>query len=285
MNLNFLQNLRPLAKVTPIEKGSLLHDVMEVYYSIIGGCISSRSEVFKDLREAGLDFSGLATERQQVAQYAIEAGRYRAVSRDLDPDEVQETLFQCGEYFTYYKNDAYNPIAVEQVASKIIYEDEDVKFIYVGKMDLVVERGHKIMPVDHKSGSRNTEPSDMSNQFMGYSYLMGNSSIMVNRIGFQKTYAPNKRFQRFVFTYTHGRIQEWVQNTVDVMFRILDAIDNNHFARDYTSCDKYSGCQFKAICVSDPAVREMKIDRFYQVGPKWDPMSLLESGVSVEEVA
>lgn len=275
-DLSFRKNIRSKTTEPPLEKGTLLHSVFEIYYSLIGDCISEKSDIFKEVKEAGLEFGGSRADRMAVAQYAIDCGRYIATKQNLDSEEVQTVLYQCGEYFKYYHHDQHHPIAVEQVGSKVIYEDADVKFLYTFKIDLVVEKGNRIIPVDHKTASRRSEPSDMNNQFMGYCFGLGVNTIMVNRIGFQKTLPPNQRFERFQFTYTPARLGEWVENTVHTMFDILDSHDNDLYPFNFTSCDKYSGCAYRVICGSDPAIREVKLERHFQIVNQWDPATMLE---------
>jgi len=278
MKLGFIEHLRQNDKPQALEKGSLMHGIMEAYYSVIGGLINSRSELFNELNVAGVEFVGQSTDCAKVAQFALEAGRYLAVKMALEPDTAQFILAHAADYFKYYLRDTFVPLAVETVGTKVIYEDKDIKFLYTYKIDLIVQKGNNIMAVDHKTSTRRESPTDMENQFLGYVWGLGQgSSIMINRIGLQKTLSPGQRFERFLFTYTQGRIDEWVENTVSTMFDILYAIDNDHFPRNMTSCFKYSsGCQFLAICSSDPQLRDYKRERLYHISTKWDPAEALK---------
>jgi hypothetical protein len=269
-------NLRPLETAEPIERGSLLHNIFEVYYSILGGCVSPKSELFKDLKEQDITFGGSPLDKGAIATFAIEVGRYLATKMSLDPGLCEEVFFQAAEYFSYYKNDQYNPIAVEQVGSKKIYEDENVRFIYDVKIDLVLEKGRLIIPADTKTGSRRTPPTTMSNQFMGYCYTLGVNHILINKVGFQKTLPPSQRFERHLLTYTPDRLTEWAQNTVDTMFDIVNAMDSGEYPMNFTACDVYNGCNYKAICEASPSVRPYKAEKLYQITERWDVSAQLE---------
>jgi hypothetical protein len=103
----------------------------------------------------------------------------------LDPDVVDGTIYQFKEYTTHFQHDEWQPLAVEEVGTKCLYEDEILKILYNFKIDLMAQKGHILAPWDHKTSSRRGTVNSLSNQFIGYAYGVGVNYVVVNKIGFQ----------------------------------------------------------------------------------------------------
>lgn len=282
-NLVFLQNMQPTQKAAPLERGSLMHDMLEVYYGLRGPRTFD-TKIWQDLRESGIDVDGIMrapvpsstnTDALYVA-FCKQVGYWSAAQKDLAGDVVDETIYQFSEYTQFYKNDPWIALAVEEVGSKVMYEDESLKIIYNFKIDLVAQNGSMVAPFDHKTGARRSEPTSLSNQFIGYCFGLGLTNIVINKIGFQKTLKPSERFQRFPLAISVARITEWVDNTV-WWIKMWDRCNSEGFyPKDFTSCDKYSGCMFRKICESDPEARAWKLERDFFKGQIWDVAAMLE---------
>lgn len=269
---SFIYNLQPHEKEEALEKGDLMHKMLEVYYSMKLDAGANRgSAIWMELREQGIHPIGDAIGR------AIEAGLYFASSMSIPSEVSEEVIDQFRAYTEYYQHDEWHPLAVEEVGSKIIYEANDTRIVYNFKMDLVAEKGRIVAPFDHKTGSRRQEPSSMSNQFIGYCYGLGVDNIIVNKIGFQKTLKPAERFQRYVLTISQDRIKEWLDNAVYWTLQYAKFVEDNYFPMNLTSCDKYSGCIFRRICETDPDNRGWKLERDFKTVEEWDVARSLES--------
>ena len=275
---SFVDNLHPPEKEEALERGDLMHKMLEVYYSVQVDNFNHDTEVWRAIREAGI-FDPEKTQVETFSKkrdFAIGVGRFFSTKMNLPSDEVDETIFQFREYCNYYEHDSWHPLAVEEVGSKILYEDDNYKFIYNFKIDLVAEQGRVIAPFDHKTAKRRQEPSSLSNQFIGYCYGLGLNNIVVNKIGFQKTLSPQQRFNRFILTIDNSRIKEWIENTVLWCARMIEAQERDSWPMNLTSCDKYSGCIFSSLCETDPESRLYKIERDFKVGDQWDVAKELE---------
>ena len=138
--------------------------------------------------------------------------------------------------------------------------------MFEGRVDLVVKSSSGMMIVDHKSESRDdgTQKS-ISNKFMGYAYIgsqMGFSLIVcANRIGIQKTKAPQERFQRSFLSYTQPVLEEWRQSVIYWAKNIIKCENESYFPPRFVSC---KWCSFKSICETDPSLREWKLKSFPQ---------------------
>lgn len=292
----FIQNLSPEAKAAPLEKGDLLHKVLELYDGLLGKVHNITSDTWVMLYEQ--DFfkefiNKLSHDKQDIISFCLTAGNFFASKMAIDSETAANVLYQFKEYCQYYNNDPWLTLAVEEVGSKVLFENSELKIIYSGKIDRLVEQGSIRAPMDHKSSERRGDVSSMSNQFIGYCFLLGTNHIIIDKIGFQKTLKPNERFQRFILNIDDGRIAEWVLNATKII--ILHLATNEHDtmeAMNYfsmylnlkdspimnlTSCDKYSGCIYRNICESNPEGREWTKERDFVVRESWDVGSILEA--------
>jgi len=271
---NFVQHIQPLKKADALEKGSLMHTMLEVYYSLIGNCIDPKSEIFNKINEVG--FTARPEKRNEAKDFALQVGQWYASTLDLPLEVCNEVIFQFDEYCKYYANDTWKPLAVERVGSKILYDSDDLRVIYNFKIDLVAQRANTIAPFDHKTSTRRETPSPLSNQFAGYAFGVNAMNVVVNKIGFQKTLKPADRFQRFFLTYSKAQLEEWQSNTIYWAHQLAAKLETNYWEKNLTSCDKYSGCAYAPICEASPALRERVIENQYHIGEKWDVALALE---------
>ena len=258
---SFIQNLRPVEKPAAMEKGALMHSMLEVFYSLKLGTI--RGKTWDELLSAGV-------KPGKPIDTAIEAGFYFATKMDIPVEVCEEVIFQFREYCDHYKFDAWNPLSVEDVGSKILFENEDIRLVYNFKIDLIAEKGHIVAPFDHKTSSQNKAPSSMSNQFIGYAWALNTNTVVVNKIGFQKTLSPGQRFQRHILTIDDDRIREWKSNSIFWLLRLYEHITDNSWPMNLTSCDKYGSCIYREVCESSPLSRERKLEQLFERGEAWD---------------
>jgi PD-(D/E)XK nuclease superfamily len=298
----FEENLASESKAAPLEKGDLLHKVLELYDGIMGNCANISSDTWSLIinEDFTTEFTKkLAPTKRDIIDFCLRAGQFFAAKMQIDTETSNNVLFQFNAYCEYYTNDPWMTLAVEEVASRILFENEELKIVYTGKIDRFVEQGNIRAPMDHKSSERRGDVSSMSNQFIGYCFLLDCYNIIIDKIGFQKTLKPSERFQRFVLTIDDGRIDEWKDNSISTILLHLmttspDDIDALEYFRIYrslnrlseesmqsnmnlTSCDKYSGCTYRAICESNPEGREWIKERDFIVRTPWDVGQILEA--------
>jgi hypothetical protein len=263
--LTFIENIRPAWPADPLTKGQVLHSGLEAYY--------------KHLKK------GLETEQtrnlihNQGVELAIEAANFEAARNGIDFALSEEVITVMGEYLYFWKDDDIVPIAIEEPFLINLYEDEELRILYAGKIDLVATASRyqwKPTPFDNKSQGRRNTPSGRSNQFFGYTTVLDSNVLIVNTIGFQKSLTPAEKFKRHPLSYPVEYRRHWAENTVKTVFRLVRALDTNTFEENITSCDKYSGCVMKKICESiTPEAKEWKIQQEYIIGEPWDVTKLL----------
>ena len=272
---SFIDNLRPPDKEEALERGDLIHKMMEVYYSLQLDHFDFNTEVWREIIQSGIK-APVNRQIESNRDFAILVGKYFSTKMTLPTEEVEESIYQFREYCNYYIHDSWHPLAVEEVGSKVLFESEKYKFIYNFKIDMIAEQGRIIAPFDHKTSKRRSEPSSLSNQFIGYCWAMNMNNLVVNKIGFQKSLTPQQRFNRYILTIDDARKEEWRQNTINQCVKILGSQESNSWDMNLTSCDKYSGCIYIPLCETDPESRLYKIERDFKVGDSWDVASVLE---------
>lgn len=247
--------LQPLVTPDYFERGGLLHDMLEQYYKLK----RYRANWFKNHKA-----------HSDIVRISTDVGRYKAAKMSIDVAEVETVIETFRQYTEHWENDGwFNIVAVENVGSKVLYEDKDLVIIYEMKVDLVLNVEGVLVPVDHKSAKSRRDPNQLSNQFKGYCWGLGVNNLIVNEIGFQKTLKPQDKFRRHTISYSASQIDEWVENSVAWIKYAINCIETETFLKNYTSCDKYSGCLFKSICEADPLVRDYKIKTLFE-SKHWD---------------
>jgi hypothetical protein len=274
----FVQNLKPVFKAGALEAGDLMHKMLECYYSLKGHCASFDSEVWKTLSEADLipTFYGENQELEQIVEFCVNVGRFYGAKMNASVEDLEEVIYQFTEYVGFYKYEEWHALAVESVGAKLLFEDESWKIIYNCKTDIVAEKGSLIAPWDHKTSKRRQTPRALSNQFRGTCFVLDKTKIMINKIGFQKTLAPNERFQRFLLEIPQTIIAEWQTDTIYWAKMLHSYIESGFWPRNLTSCDKYSGCVYAPICDKAPENRLYEIEKNFVCEAEWDVAKVLE---------
>jgi hypothetical protein len=273
---SFIYNLSPHEKEESLEKGDLMHKMLEVYYGMRGPKLYT-SDVWQELIANGIKPEGDPTQR------AIDAGLYFSTKMSVDENNIDKSMDVADEvikhfrdYAEFYAYDAWNPLHVERSGEKEIYNDGELQINYDCKIDLIAEKGEIVAPFDHKTGKMRKDPLSLSNQFIGYCVALNCNHIVMNKIGFQKTLSPAERFQRFVFNISEERKTEWINNAIWWVKLWSKCTEDDVYPMNLTSCDKYSGCIFRKICESDPSNREYKLARDFATVEKWDVAKGLE---------
>lgn len=246
--------IRHLGQVGPkdekLERGDLIHQVLDFFYKAI-------------IAKGGYD---------EHIEDSITFGRYVATTMDLEIEATEYFLSTCRDYLHYSKSYNWTPLHSEQPFSLVLFEDEELRIILEGKIDLIfsIPNG-TIFWADHKSVEKSSEPSPLANQFMGYGYAFKDITRfgMVNQVGLQKTLPPEKKFKTYTLTYDiKGELlEEWREETIFAVKQLHQYIKMDYFPRNHASC---MFCRYKKICEKPPNLREEMIASAYTESKPFD---------------
>lgn len=177
------------------------------------------------------------------------------------------------QYYNFWRNDSWVPLEVEVVKSKILYEDDDLRVLWKAKLDWVVDTDKGIVAVDHKSMKQNRNQTKLNNQFIGQNLIMGTRTMYLNKVGFQKTLPPEKKFMRQGMSYEADALLEWQSQTLPFYARMLLAyVEMGYFPPNYSNCQsKFGDCAFIGACEGNRDMREKWLKDNFLIGPAWNP--------------
>lgn len=251
----FIDRLKPREENKNFTMGTAVHLGLETYYRML-----KQREKFETRVEAALN----------VAQ------EYMLSETMLEPEDVRTVLRTLKEYFDHRASDKLIIHEVETPFSKILYEGkdltgEDITILYEGKIDLIAEDEEKRV-YDHKTTSRNFEPTDLTNQFIGYHWAT-NLPVVINRIGFQASLKPEQKFKRFFLRFTPETVEAWQEFAVMKSLELAYYIECGRFPQNFASCDGKFGfpCTYINLC-RYPTLIEETIQADFKIGEPWDPL-------------
>jgi len=265
---NFRHNLNktlPLIhKAKALDLGSLAHGGLEVYFNAL-----SRGENYND--------------RMQACLMKIRELSSNPNESNSEPEEVQTILSAVEQSCDYWRSEDENSLevlAVEQPFAYVLYEDDTVRIIISGKIDLIANyngigrsASYEKLPFDHKTFSRESMLLRKSNQFINYCNAVGSNYIIINRIGLQKTVKAEDKFKRLPLSYDPIYIQNWKDNlTAMLLQQYLTAIAEDKWVEKPTSCNKFNRlCEYYSICDSSGQdAKDNKLENEYITSEPWD---------------
>lgn len=244
-------------KSKALDKGDLLHVPLKHYYR---------------QKQLGVEWEkAVEIARDKLIKYSSKL-------INLPATDIEDVMVAFLSYTEHYRFERWTILETERPFRIIIFEDADIRIIFQGKIDLMVDTGQVIIPVDHKSESRRTEAIPLSEQFMGYTFAARANNLLVNKIGFQSSLKPEDKFYRTLLSYDDDNLLEWRDEFVFKVRELLGYAEIDYFPHRYTSCqDKYGKCMFHDICHTPRVARQYKLDSQFEIATEpWDPFKDLE---------
>lgn len=261
-------------KAEALDGGSLAHEGLEVYYQML---------------KEGHKY----TDRMDKAYM-----RMRAYSSD--PDQCNLNIEDCKrimgaveESCDYWRFEDEMMVIheVERAFAYILFEDEYVRIIISGKIDVLVDKpalgrnaGYINLPIDHKTYKKDFEVLRLSNQFMNYCVATGSQYLYVNRIGLhdpeaKKPKPTEEKMLRVPVSYDQGLLEQFKRNLISgILNDYLRCVSSGEWRMDFTSCFKFNRkCEVYEVCeTSDPVDKAAKLEQGFILASPWDVTARLK---------
>jgi PD-(D/E)XK nuclease superfamily len=270
---NFRHNknkvLPVIFKSKALDLGGIAHEGLAVYYTLLKDNIPFKERVSECIKKI-IEVSSNPEESNSEA------------------DDVNSLIKTIEQYLDYWRPEDENCMEILNVETPfayILYEDDSVRIIISGKIDLLCNwhgigrsQSYTRLPVDHKTFSRDGEVLRKNNQFINYSKAVGSNYLWVNRIGLQNPSAKNpilseEKFKRLPLSYDPIYIEDWSKNlTKMILNEYLNCIADDYWPEKPTSCNKFNRkCEYYDICDSSGEdSKALKLETQYVTAPEWD---------------
>ena len=262
---------------------------------IFGGVYASALEHFYKFRAEGLDFDTALTYvvREALAAtwiYDLDA-EGNPLPRTGEPwvsdhnTKTRENLIRTIVwYFEHFKDDPCSTVILSDGTPAVEHSFQlpvDNGIVFAGHLDRVVNYSDNVYIQDQKTTASTITPRyflsyNPDSQIAGMYPFAGRAIFKLPVKGVMLDAAQIavgfSRFERgFIFT-DDASLNEWYDDTMELIERTREATRNNHFPRNRSSCNKYAGCQFRNVCAHSPAVRDQFLKADFERGPRWDPL-------------
>lgn len=261
---NHNRTLPIIHKAPALDTGSLAHHGLEVYYKGL-----ARGDKYDD--------------RMQACLMKIREESSNPDTSNSEPEVVTHLMDAVEQSCDYWRAEDENCLEILEVEEAFLYqlyEDESIRILISGKIDLLVNynaigRGasYKRLPIDHKTHSRDSMVLRKSNQFINYCNAVGSNYLVVNRIGLQKTLKAEDKFKRLPLSYDPIYINDWKDNLTKMLLQeYVTCIAEGYWPEKPTSCNKFNRqCEYYSICDSSGQdSKDLKLENEFIVGDIWD---------------
>ena len=224
-------------------------------------------------------------------------------SFECPPDSAKSLERMCGAfefYFSQYpmRTDSLKPatlpggrLGIEfSFAEPIDLEHPETgdPLLYCGRFDMIGEYAGQIFGEDDKTASQ-LGPSwakqwDLRSQFTAYTWGARRAGIdmtgfMVRGVSILKTKYDTQQ----AITYRpQWQLDRWYEQTLKDVQRMIQMWDSGAF--DYNldeSCNSYGGCQFRKICLAEPARQINWLHTDFE-RRRWDPVTRVETRLPID---
>jgi hypothetical protein len=261
---NMRKTLPMIQRPASLDKGLLTHVGLETYFNALAEGIIFNDRLNKALMKIRETASNLDTSN---------------VDMDTDLPLVLSAVEQSCVFWRA-EDEMNEVLAVEAPFDYILYEDEFLRIIISGKIDLLTNNpgiggnsSYTNLPTDHKSFSRSGPTYRMSNQFKNYAAACTSNYLQVNKIGLQKTLTKEEKFKRIILSYDPQILSDWKENVKNVILnRYLTCVKTGIWPMNETSCTKYNTlCEFHDVCDSSgQEAKDYKLADIYIDKEPWD---------------
>lgn len=254
---------------------------------IFGGVYASALEHFHKYRAQGatVDEALIDVVREAlIATWIYEGDEPGPWISDHNTKTRENLIRTIVWYFEHFHDDPCQTVILSDGTPAVEHSFQlpvDNGIIFAGHLDRVVEYSNNLYIQDQKTTATTITPRyfmsyNPDSQITGMYPFAGRAIFKLPIKGVMLDAAQIavgfSRFERgFIFTDDLS-LNEWYDDTMELIERTREATRNNHFSRNRSSCNKYAGCQFRNVCAHSPAVREQFLKADFEKGQRWDPL-------------
>lgn len=200
----------------------------------------------------------------------------------------EDTEFLCMRFFQYvatYMAHDFIPVtksglpSVELGFSKVLHEDENVLYVVEGRIDLIADFGGFRHFVDHKTQGQAKALYQYCPQFLTYAWATGLQRGMINYFGLQKEMTKDT-FRRQAIFFPAWKLKEWERKMVAVFDSIRIDLENPDFlpfnaaTMNQQSCGgafNSAPCMFTQLCETASSAMRQSMEAQNYVIQFWKP--------------
>lgn len=253
----------PTESAPALDRGSLIHAGCEAYYKALKDGLRYESAL-----EAAKESVSIASASTDAPSVMI--------------NRVQDVLM---EHFDHWRvqDESLEILEVEIPFSYVLYEDDLIRVVMTGKIDLLVndhnpQSRYENLIIDHKSYEREFPIRRRTNQFMNYVTAVNSNFLRVNRIGMQTSVPVEKKMKRITLSYDPLMREQWKENVGKILAtHFMTCVVESYWPMNDTSCDKYNRiCEYNDVCDSSGVeAKSYKLDAFFKEAEEWDVSATL----------
>lgn len=254
----FKENKVTLVKAKPLDRGTLVHSGLEGYFKFLKNDSNwpAAMDALKTSVLAASHESDLAVEEINRA--------YEVLVESCQINKNRDMRFEI--------------LDVESSFSYLLHEDENIRIIMMGKIDLLVNfDSYRNLPIDHKTYERDFPLRRRTNQFCNYANAVNSNYLFVNRIGFQTSIKPEVKHKFVPLSYDPTFLAQWKNNVISWCYDYLECESTGIFPMNDTSCDKYMRmCEYNEVCdTSGEEGKVWKLNTNFNSADPWDVGAVL----------
>jgi hypothetical protein len=256
---------------------------------IFGGVYASALEHFHKFRAEGVDYDEAVLNVVHEALiatwiYPEDGSKGEPWISDHNTKTRENLIRTIVWYFEQFRDDPCQTVILSNGVAAVEHSFQlpvDNGIIFSGHLDRLVEYSKNIYIQDQKTTATTITPRYFANynpdsQIAGMYPFAGRAIFKLpvkgTMIDAAQIAVGFSRFERgFVFT-DEGSLNEWYDDSMELILRVQKATRENHFPRNRSSCSKFAGCQFRNVCSKSPAVRDQFLKADFEKGQRWDPL-------------
>lgn len=156
----------------------------------------------------------------------------------------------------------------------------DDGILYSGHLDRLVEYNGDIYIQDQKTTGSTVAPYyfekfQPDTQMTGYTYagqIVFGLPVKGVIIDAAQIAVGFSRFERGFTFRTPAQLEEWRTDTLLHIDAIRGYTHEGYFPQNRSSCDKFGGCAFRAVCARSPEVRPQFLAADFEQTRRWNPL-------------